>query len=71
MNRKTDTDERVHFRSERFFLSQDKWFCTTREGKTLGPFQRRDDAVAALRDYLMELGIRPTADAWDRPGAAN
>jgi hypothetical protein len=71
MNRTTDTDQRTRFRSERFFLSQDRWYCTTREGRTLGPFARRDDAVAALREYLMELGVRPTSDPWDRPGASS
>jgi hypothetical protein len=71
MSRKTDTEERTRFRSERFFLSQDQWYCSTREGTILGPFPRRDVAVDALRDYLLAMGIRPDGDVWDRPGASN
>jgi len=70
MNRKTDTDGKTRFRSERFFLSQGQWYCSTREGKMLGPYPNRDGAVLALREYLIEMGIRPS-DAWDRPGASS
>ena len=71
MNRKTDTDGKTRFRSERFFLSQGQWYCTTREGKMLGPYPSRDGAVAALREYLIELGIRPSDNVWDRPGTTS
>lgn len=70
MDRKTDKDSKTRFRSERYFLSQGQWFCTTREGKMLGPFKDRDTAVAGLRTYLIELGIRPT-DTWDAPGSSS
>jgi hypothetical protein len=35
----------------------------------LGPFARGEDIVAALRQYLLDLGIRVTRDVWDQPGA--
>jgi len=70
MNRKTDDQAKTRFRSERFFLSQGQWFCSTREGPILGPFPNRDAAVSALQRYLIELGIRPEG-IWDRPGVLN
>jgi len=70
MNRKGDEQPGIRFRSERFFLSQGQWFCTTREGPILGPFASRDAAVSALERYLIELGIRPDG-IWDRPGVSN
>lgn len=71
MNRDTDVQSKVFFRSERFFLSQGQWYCTTREGPILGPFAERGDAVAALREYLLSLGVRIESGIWDRPGTSN
>jgi hypothetical protein len=36
----------------------------------LGPYPNREGAVLALREYLIEMGIRPS-DVWDRPGASS
>ena len=68
MDRKDDVEKKTRFRSERLFTSQQQWFCTTREGKVLGPFARRESAFDALRAHLLELGIRPSGDVWDEPG---
>jgi Domain of unknown function (DUF6316) len=70
MNRKSDDQTKTRFRSERFFLSQGQWFCTTREGPILGPFPSRDAAVAALYRYLIDLGVQPEG-VWERPGTSN
>lgn len=72
MDRRTDTQTRTRFRSDRFFVSQGQWFCNTREGQApLGPFQGRPAAEAALYRYLVEHGIDPTNDPWGKPGASN
>ena len=72
MNRQDDSDQkRTRFQSERLFRSQGEWFCNTREGKVLGPFARSEDAVTAVREYLLELGIRVTRDVWDQPGTSS
>ena len=71
MNRDSDPKDKNFFRSERFFLSQGQWYCTTREGKILGPFPQRTDAVWALRDYLLSLGIRVETGVWDRVGVSH
>jgi hypothetical protein len=71
MKRKDDPDQKTRFRSERLFLSQGQWFCNTREGKVLGPFARREDAVTALGKYLRDLGIRPSGNVWDEPGTTS
>jgi len=71
MNRDSDPKNKTFFRSERFFLSQEQWYCTTREGTILGPFKERTDAVWALRDYLLALGIRVETGAWDRVGGSH
>lgn len=70
MNRTTDDREKTFFRSERFFLSQEQWFCTTREGTILGPYPQRSDAVAGLRKYLTELGVRVDEGVWGTPWIA-
>lgn len=63
MNRQSDTTSTTRFRSDRFFSSQGEWYFTTREGVTLGPFESRELAQAALLDHLLTLGIRPD-DVW-------
>ena len=70
MNRKDDADQKTRFRSDRMFQSQGQWYCNTREGPALGPFLSREAAFPALRQYLLEQGIRLTGDVWDSPGAS-
>ena len=71
MDRSDDVETKTRFRSERLFLSQHQWFCSTREGEVLGPFARHEQAVDALREYLLGLGIRPGGDVWDEPGISS
>ncbi len=70
MHRKDDTDQRTRFRSARMFQSQGQWYCNTREGRVLGPFLGREAIFPALRQYLLEQGIRLADDIWDVPGAS-
>ncbi|NJN51532.1 MAG: hypothetical protein HC809_06900 [Gammaproteobacteria bacterium] len=72
VDRKTDTQSKTRFRSDRFFVSQGQWFCSTRDGETpLGPFAERALAEAALRNFLIENGIDPAQDPWGQPGVSN
>ena len=75
MNRRTDQedDSRSRFRSDRFFLSDGRWYFSTREDENLGPFATRGDAELAVIRYVTELtGVEPgTIDPWSVPGARN
>lgn len=39
-------------RSDRFYLLENDWFFTTREGASVGPFDTRDSAETGLKDFL-------------------
>lgn len=39
-------------RSERYFKLYDYWYFATREGAMLGPFDTREQALRATRDYI-------------------
>jgi len=72
MMRKTDDKERTVFRTDRFFVSDGKWFFTTREGGNLGPYESQNAAKQALVQYLLDHGISlAEKSAWDQPGASN
>jgi Domain of unknown function (DUF6316) len=70
MKRKSDDKDVTVFRTDRYFLSNGKWFFTTREGANHGPFDTRDDAQHALVQHLMDIGIKSDSP-WNTPGAAN
>lgn len=70
MKRKSDEKDMTVFRTDRYFLSDGKWFFTTREGTNHGPFDTRDDAERALTQHLLDMGIKPEG-AWNTPGARN
>jgi len=70
MKRKSDEKDLTVFRTDRYFLSDGKWFFTTREGANVGPFDTREDAERALTQLLLDMGIKP-ADSWNTPGAHN
>ena len=67
--RVTDEAERSVFQSDRFFLSDGKWFFSTREATILGPFDRRQLAEAALSEYItLKTGRN---QGWSVPGASH
>jgi hypothetical protein len=70
MKRKSDEKDMTVFRTDRYFLSDGKWFFTTREGTNVGPFDTREDAERALTQLLLDMGIKPS-DSWNTPGAHN
>ena len=74
MNRRIDdTETRSVFRSDRFFLSEGRWYFSTREVPSLGPYARRAEAERALAEFITQkTGAPPgTIDPWNTPGARN
>ena len=64
--RATDTSRTSHFRSERFFCSNNQWFFCARETQDQGPFKSREEAETELAAFLAtEIGIQ--FDAWSDP----
>ena len=60
MKRKSDDKDVTVFRTDRYFLSDGKWFFTTREGTNLGPVRhprrRRTCADATFVGYGNQTG---------------
>ena len=55
--RKTDTEEKVFFRSdERFYCEDGQWYFQTREGDR-GPFKSRLVAELKLRHYIDSMAF--------------
>lgn len=50
--------DRVRFRSDRFFCEDGYWFFTTREHTTKGPYDSRNEAERELEMYLYDLRRR-------------
>ena len=67
--RVTDDSERSVFQSDRLFTIDGRWFFSTREKTTLGPFARRNEAEAAVSDYIAKQTGQKTG--WTVPGAAH
>ena len=68
--RVTDKTDRSVFQSDRFFISQGKWYFSTREATTMGPYDRRPQAEQALDDYIaVKTGRKPSG--WNVPGATH
>ncbi len=44
--------EKTRFRSERFYIVDDKHYFSTREGTEIGPFGSRQDAEDGLDRYI-------------------
>jgi hypothetical protein len=72
MKRTSDPKDLNVFRSDRFFVVDGKWYFTTREGSNEGPFESAEKARHALKQYLIDRGIRTIGkEPWDTPGASN
>jgi hypothetical protein len=53
--RKTDSDDKKHFRTDRFSESNGQWYFVTRENTLEGPFATRFDAAQAEDRYKRVL----------------
>ena len=54
MNRQTESGG-IPFRTGRFFCVDNVWYFACREGLDHGPYFSKDEAEAALRDFLDNL----------------
>ncbi|MDN6319969.1 MAG: DUF6316 family protein [Marinobacter sp.] len=52
-------NERIPFRSSRFFCVGPNWYFTTREGFDSGPFASRARAESGLKRYLHVVKLLP------------
>lgn len=48
-------DTRAFFQSDRFYMIDDGWYCSLREGGRLGPFVSREEAAAQLAAVLAAM----------------
>ena len=69
IRRVTDNSGRSVFQSDRLFTIDGRWFFSTREATTLGPYAHRTEAEAAVSDYIARQTGRKTG--WTVPGAAH
>ncbi len=58
--RKGEVD-RVWFRADRCFSVGPDWYIATREGKDVGPFRTRAEAVSSVERYLKGIYVRKNA----------
>ena len=56
-----ESEDVLRFRSDRYSVSNGQWYCATREGDLLGPFENRDEAEVAMRDYLVQIDVLEVA----------
>ena len=50
--RKDDVEAKTWFRTDRFYISDGKWYFSTREGEEVGPFVSRAAANNGVAAYL-------------------
>lgn len=48
-------DTRAYFQSDRFYMTDDGWYCSLREGDRLGPFPSREEAAQQLSAVLASM----------------
>jgi hypothetical protein len=58
MGHREGEEDKVRFRSDRFFCEDGQWYFTTRENAIKGPYESRDDAERDLEMYLHDLRQR-------------
>jgi hypothetical protein len=58
MNSREGELQESWLRSDRFLQVNGAWQVRTREGRSLGPFEHREQAAGALRGYMDSLGER-------------
>jgi hypothetical protein len=48
-------EEKLHYRSRRFFVANGEWYFDTREQTHVGPFSTEASAAKALGMYIKEI----------------
>lgn len=46
-------------RRQRYFKKGDLWYCNTREGQSIGPYDRLTDAIFGCGGYIKQLQHAP------------
>jgi hypothetical protein len=49
---RTGEHGRVPDRTDRFFIKNDYWYYTTREGVDIGPFDTLEDAAQGVQEFV-------------------
>lgn len=57
--RKGETQEKVWYRSERYFTVDGSWYFSTREGVDVGPYSSRLAAANGLMLYIQYMQTNP------------
>lgn len=52
--RRSDSSDRLHFRTERINIENGLYYFTTREGTQEGPFTKHDQAEVAVAAYIRD-----------------
>ena len=61
--RRTDIhDSTVYYQTGRIAQQNSEWFYMTREGKQIGPFERREDAEGDLTAFIAYLSNMENKD---------
>lgn len=48
-------EEKTWFRTERFFCVDNKWYFSTREGTSIGPYASKEDAQQGMTLYVEHM----------------
>ena len=64
MKRKSDTQHKAHFRTDRMFQEGDSWYFYSRGGEVLGPFGDELEASSRLEAYIRmaDSGMLPSTE---------
>ncbi|WP_198292182.1 DUF6316 family protein [Teredinibacter turnerae] len=61
--RRGESEDRVWYRSERFFRADGQWYFSTREGVEVGPYPSRSSAANGLKLYIRYMQVNPMQGA--------
>lgn len=48
-------EEKTWFRTDRFFCVDNKWYFSTREGTSIGPYHTKEDARQGMALYVEHM----------------
>lgn len=64
INIRRGEQEKVWFRTQRYFSVGSDWYVATREGVDVGPFKSRTEAASSIGRYLNGVRIRKDAGGY-------
>lgn len=63
LNRIGESGYKIPLRTDRFFAVNSKWYFSTREGISIGPFTDKKEATIGLNDFIEYMSITKSKDA--------